>query len=165
MLHKERKRMYNFYASTSEASSVVRSFWPLSKHDQGGHSAPRSAILNIGTLVHSNVRDSNTLKLVLGFPVLTLWICLFKCVYILLRVLKVWYVRKGPWNFNCQRIYLKVHPCHWPELHLLAEGQIIPPLHHHLHQLAQFGFDLDGMDHVAQDAHIPEGWWAGQYTS
>lgn len=45
---------------------------------------------------------------------------------------------------------------HRPELHLLAEGQVVSSLHHHLNQLAQFGFDLDGMDRVSQDAHIPE---------
>lgn len=42
-----------------------------------------------------------------------------------------------------------------PELHLLTEGQVISALHHDFHQLAQFGFDLNGVDHVAQDAHVP----------
>lgn len=56
--------------------------------------------------------------------------------------------------------------CRRPELHLLAEGQVVSSLHHHLNQLAQFGFDLDGVDHVSQDAHVPEreeevGWRVG----
>lgn len=55
----------------------------------------------------------------------------------------------------------KLHPSktteghhHQPELHLLAEGEVVPSLHHHLHQLAQFGLDLDGVDHITQDAHV-----------
>lgn len=42
-----------------------------------------------------------------------------------------------------------------PEPHLLTEGQVISSLHHHLHQLAQLGFDLDGVNHVSQNAHVP----------
>ncbi len=60
--------------------------------------------------------------------------------------------------------YLTISGCHWPELHLLAEGQVISSLHHHLHQLAKLGFDLDRMNHISQDAHIPEGRSKGQYT-
>lgn len=28
------------------------------------------------------------------------------------------------------------------ELHLLAEGEVVPSLHHYFHQLAQFGLDV-----------------------
>lgn len=42
-----------------------------------------------------------------------------------------------------------------PELHLLAEREVISALHHELYQLAQFGFNLDGMNHVAKNSHIP----------
>lgn len=42
-----------------------------------------------------------------------------------------------------------------PEFHFLTEGQIISPLHHYLHKLAEFGFDLNCMHQIPEDTHIP----------
>jgi len=35
-----------------------------------------------------------------------------------------------------------------PKFHLLAEGEVVPAFHHHLHKLTQLGFDLNGMDNI-----------------